>query len=139
VNLDEEIRRFEYKVEAGAEFAMTQPVYDARVFEHFIRRTEHCRIPTLVGILPLRSYRNAEFLTNEVPGMQVPERVLERLVRAKSADDAKEIGIEVAREALLESMPMAQGVYIMPPFGSVKAALSVLEAIPSDMRAGAVG
>ena len=130
VNLDEEIRRFEYKVEAGAEFAMTQPVYDAAVFERFVRRTEHCRVPILVGILPLRSYRNAEFLTNEVPGMEVPERILERLGRSESADHAREVGIEIAREALLAAMPMAQGVYVMPPFGSVTAALSVLEALP---------
>ncbi|MEZ5064646.1 MAG: bifunctional homocysteine S-methyltransferase/methylenetetrahydrofolate reductase [bacterium] len=139
VNLDEEIRRFEYKVEAGAEFAMTQPVYDARVFENFIRRTEHCRIPTLVGILPLRSYRNAEFLTNEVPGMQVPESILKRLADASSADDGKAVGVEIAREALIEAMPMAQGVYVMPPFGSVSAALAVLEAIPEERRARAVG
>ena len=139
INLDEEIRRFEYKVEAGAEFAMTQPVYDARVFENFMERTAHCRIPVLVGILPLRSYRNAEFLANEVPGMDVPEPILARMAAANSPDDAKKIGIEIAQEALEEALPMAQGVYVMPPFGSVKAALSVLEVIPSDVRSVAQG
>ncbi len=136
VNLDEEIRRFEYKVEAGAEYVMTQPVYDVRVLERFIRRTEHCRIPLLVGILPLRSYRNAEFLTNEVPGMEVPERILERLARAESAEDARAAGIEIAREALLEAMPMVQGVYVMPPFGNVAAAIEVLEVVPRDQAGG---
>jgi homocysteine S-methyltransferase len=137
VNLDEEIRRFEYKVEAGAEYVMTQPVYDVRVLETFVRRTEHCRIPILVGILPLRSYRNAEFLTNEVPGMEVPEAILDRLARAESADDARSVGIEIAREALLECMPMVQGVYVMPPFGNVGSALEVLEVVPADRRAAA--
>jgi homocysteine S-methyltransferase len=130
VNLDEEVRRFEYKVEAGAEYVMTQPVYDVRMLETFVRRTEHCRIPLLVGILPLRSYRNAEFLSNEVPGMEVPEPILERLARADSADAARAVGIEIAREALLQCLPMAQGVYVMPPFGNVAAAVEVLQALP---------
>jgi len=134
INLEEEIRRFEYKVEAGAEFCMTQPVYDPGVFENFIRRTEHCRIPTLVGILPLRSYKNAEFLSNEVPGMEVPDAILQRLADAASPEDARRIGIEIAREALLESLPLAQGVYVMPPFNSVKSALQVLEALPESHR-----
>jgi len=132
VNLDEEIRRFEYKVEAGAEFVMTQPVYDPRIFEQFIRRTEHCRIPTLVGILPLRSFRNAEFLTNEVPGMEVPDAILRRMASARSDEEARATGVEIAREVLLEVMPMCQGVYVMPPFGNVKAAVQVLEAVPRD-------
>ncbi len=134
INLDEEIRRFEYKVEAGAEFCMTQPVYDSSVFENFIRRTEHCRIPTLVGILPLRNYKNAEFLSNEVPGMEVPERILKRLADSASPEDARRVGIDVAREALLDSLPLAQGVYVMPPFNSTKAALQVLEVLPESHR-----
>jgi homocysteine S-methyltransferase len=137
VNLDEEIRRFEYKVEAGAEYVMTQPVYDVRVLETFVRRTEHCRIPILVGILPLRSYRNAEFLTNEVPGMEVPEPILRRLARAESAGEARSIGVTIAREALTECIPFVQGVYVMPPFGNVASALEVLEAVPSERRAAA--
>jgi homocysteine S-methyltransferase len=135
VNMDEEVRRFEYKVEAGAEFCMTQPVYDPRVFETFVRRTAHCRIPTLVGILPLRSFKNAEFLSNEVPGMEVPDAILQRLADAASPEDARRIGIDIAREALLESLPLAQGVYVMPPFNSAKAALEVLEALPESHRA----
>lgn len=139
VNLDEEVRRFEYKVEAGAEYVMTQPVYDVRVLETFVRRTEHCRIPILVGILPLRSYRNAEFLSNEVPGMEVPEAILERLAKAESADEARAVGIEIAREALLQCVPMVQGVYVMPPFGNVAAAVEVLEALPEGSRASSTG
>jgi homocysteine S-methyltransferase len=135
INFEEEIRRFQYKVEAGAEFAMTQPVYDARTFEKFIRAIEHCHIPILVGILPLRSYRNAEFLSNEVPGMEIPESILARMAGARSADEAKEEGIRIAQEALLESAPLCQGVYVMPPFGNVAAALQVLEVLPQHERA----
>jgi homocysteine S-methyltransferase len=135
INLDEEIRRFEYKVEAGAEYVMTQPVYDAGVFEQFVRRTEHCRIPILVGILPLRSFRNAEFLSNEVPGMHVPDSTLKRMADAESPDEAKAEGILIAQEALLESLPLSQGVYVMPPFGNVRAALEVLAVLPEDQRA----
>lgn len=134
VNMDEELRRFEYKVEAGAEYVMTQPVYDPAVLERWVRRTEHCRIPLLVGILPLRNLRNAEFLTNEVPGMAVPDPILKRLADAASPDDARAVGIDVAREALLASLPVSQGVYVMTPFNSVKAALDVLEALPSPHR-----
>ena len=139
VNLDEEIRRFEYKVEAGAEYVMTQPVYDVRVLETFVRRTAHCHIPLLVGILPLRSYRNAEFLSNEVPGMEVPEQILERLAKAESADRAKAVGIEIAQEALLQCVPMVQGVYVMPPFGNVAAAVEVLDVLPEGSRAKSAG
>jgi homocysteine S-methyltransferase len=135
VNLDEEVRRFEYKVEAGAEFVMTQPVYDPRVLERFVRRIEHCRIPLLVGILPLRNVRNAEFLSNEVPGMEVPASILERLSAAESPDRARAVGVEIAQEALLASLPHCQGVYVMPPFNSVRSALDVLEALPANHRA----
>ncbi|MGQ0720315.1 MAG: bifunctional homocysteine S-methyltransferase/methylenetetrahydrofolate reductase [Candidatus Eiseniibacteriota bacterium] len=135
VNLDEEVRRFEYKVEAGAEFVMTQPVYDPRVLERFVGRIEHCRIPLLVGILPLRNVRNAEFLSNEVPGMEVPTSILERLGAAESPERARAVGVEIAQEALLESLPLCQGVYVMPPFNSVKAALDVLEVLPASRRA----
>jgi homocysteine S-methyltransferase len=134
VNMDEELRRFEYKVEAGAEYVMTQPVYDPAVLERWVRRTEHCRIPLLVGILPLRNLRNAEFLTNEVPGMAVPAPILRRLADAPSPEDARAVGTDVAREALLESLPLSQGVYVMTPFNSVKAALDVLEALPPSHR-----
>jgi homocysteine S-methyltransferase len=134
INLDEEVRRFEYKVEAGAEFAMTQPVYDPRVFERFVKRTQHCRIPILVGILPLRSFRNAEFLSNEVPGMEVPSGILERMAQAESPEAARAAGIAIAREALAECIPWCQGVYVMPPFGDVAAAIEVVESVPEDLR-----
>ncbi len=79
IDLDYEIRRFEWKVEAGAEFAITQPVFDVQQLKNFLKRIEHCRIPVIPGIWPLTSYRNAEFLNNEVPGVSVPDSVLERM------------------------------------------------------------
>ncbi|MDP6461173.1 MAG: bifunctional homocysteine S-methyltransferase/methylenetetrahydrofolate reductase, partial [Gemmatimonadota bacterium] len=135
VNLDEEVRRFEYKVEAGAEYALTQPVYDVSVLERFIRRTEHCRIPTLAGILPLRSHRNAEFLSNEVPGMEVPRSILDRMKAAPTGAEGREEGIAIAKEALRECAPMVQGVYVMPPFGKIDVALEVVAAVPPELRA----
>src|SRR5215468_121226 len=78
IDLDYEIRRFEWKVEAGAEYAITQPVFDVEQLKNFLKRIEHCRIPIIPGIWPLTSHRNAEFLNNEVPGVSVPDSVLER-------------------------------------------------------------
>jgi len=126
MNLDEEIRRFELKVESGAEYVLTQPVYDVRLLENFLRRTARVKIPMLVGILPLRSYKNAEFLHNEVPGMQIPDAIRERM-RLAPSETAAEEGIRIAQEALKEAKDMVQGVYIMPPLGKYEAALRVIE------------
>jgi homocysteine S-methyltransferase len=127
MDLDEEVRRFEKKVEAGAQYALTQPVYDVRLLETFLKRIESVRIPILVGILPLSSYKNAEFLHNEVPGMQIPEEIRERMRRMETREGAQSEGVKIAREALKEARPMVDGVYIMPPFGRVEAVLNVLE------------
>jgi methionine synthase I (cobalamin-dependent)/5,10-methylenetetrahydrofolate reductase len=128
-DLEREIRRYRYKVEAGANFCMTQPVYEPELLERFLERVADCRVPTLVGILPLASHRNAEFLHNEVPGMQIPDPVRERMRTANSGEKAREEGIAIAREALLATRHLVQGVYIMPPFGRVDAAIRVLEAL----------
>ncbi len=127
MDLEEEIRRFEKKVEAGAQFALTQPVYDIQLLETFLDRIASCRIPVLVGILPLSSYKNAEFLHNEVPGMQIPEEIRERMRRVDSKEGARAEGVKIAQEALALARPMVEGVYIMPPFGRVDAALQVLD------------
>ena len=128
-DLEREVRRFRYKVEAGANFCMTQPVYQAELLERFLEQIADCRVPVLVGILPLASYRNAEFLHNEVPGMQIPEAIRERMRKAGSGDAAREEGIKIAQEALLAARPLCQGVYVMPPFGRVEGALRVLEVL----------
>ena len=127
IDLEEEVRRFEKKAEAGAQFALTQPVYDIQLLENFLDRIDRCRIPILVGILPLLSYKNAEFLHNEVPGMQIPENIRERMRRVESKEAARAEGVKIAREALTLARPMVEGAYIMPPFGRVDTALQVLE------------
>jgi methionine synthase / methylenetetrahydrofolate reductase (NADH) len=127
IDLDEEVRRFERKVEAGAQYALTQPVYDVRLLENFLKRIESCRIPVLVGILPLSSYRNAEFLHNEVPGMQIPDEIRARMKKIASKEEAREEGISIARESLAEAKPMVDGVYVMPPFGRVDSAIKALD------------
>ena len=119
---DQELRRFQYKVEAGAEFALTQPVFDPDVMERFLRRIEDCRIPVIVGILPLTSYRTAEFFNNEVPGCSVPDSILERMRRSEAE------GIAIAREILDKVRPMVQGVQIRGPVEDYRIAIEVLDA-----------
>jgi homocysteine S-methyltransferase len=132
IDLDVEVERFHRKVDAGAEYVMTQPVYDIELFDRFMERIEPCPIPVLIGILPLASHRNAEFLHNEVPGMQIPDDIRERMAEAGTGPKAREEGIRIAQEALLACMPKVQGAYIMPPFSRHKAALSVLEVLKGN-------
>lgn len=125
VDPDYELRRFEWKVEAGAEFAITQPTFDVVQLRNFLKRIEHCRIPIVSGIWPLVSYRNAEFLANEVPGVVVPESVLDRMHKVTDKDAAREEGLAIARETLLEVRDLVQGVQVSAPFGRVQYALDV--------------
>ena len=128
-DLDREVERYFKKVKAGADFLMTQPVFEIKLLEQFLKLTESKRIPTLVGILPLASYRNAEFLNNEVPGMSVPEPILEKMRAAKSKEEAWKTGIEIAKEALKQTKDMVDGVYIMPPFGRYESVLDILQVL----------
>ena len=130
VNLEEELRRFFYKVEAGAEYVMTQPVYDIRLFENFMNRIHDVKIPILLGILPLASAKNAEFLHNEVPGMSIPEHIRKRMHGAGNGEDGRAEGIRIAQEALLACRPMVHGTYVMPPFNRYDMALKVVEVLP---------
>src|SRR5499433_563496 len=129
VDLDYELRRFEWKVQAGAEFAITQPTFDVRQLEAFLERIEGYRIPIIAGIWPLVSYRNAEFLANEVPGVVVPESVLDRMQRVTDKDAAREEGLAIARETLHEIRHMVQGVQVSAPFGRVQYALDVFSVL----------
>jgi methionine synthase / methylenetetrahydrofolate reductase(NADPH) len=129
-NIDEEIRRFEYKVQAGAEYVVTQPVFDLGLLEGFLRRIEHCRIPVVVGIWPLVSLRNAEFMKNELR-VSVPESILERMGRAPTPEAAREEGIAIAREMLIAARSMVQGAQISAPLGKYASAVDVLEALGS--------
>jgi homocysteine S-methyltransferase len=139
IDLDHEIARLEQKVDAGAAYILTQPVYDPELYFRFRERISHLRVPILLGILPLASYRNAEFLTKEVPGMHVPEPIRERLRRCEDKESARLCGIDIAREALIEALPTIQGTYIMPPFNRVDSALAVLEVAADRIREGRHG
>jgi homocysteine S-methyltransferase len=123
----QELRRFEWKVEAGAEYAITQPVFDVNQLEKFLGTIEHTRIPIVAGIWPLVSHRNAEFLANEVPGVVVPPRIIERMrvASAKSKEQGVAEGIAIAREMLERVRPYVQGVQVSAPFGKVDLALEV--------------
>jgi methionine synthase I (cobalamin-dependent)/5,10-methylenetetrahydrofolate reductase len=122
-----ELRRFEWKVEAGAEYAITQPVFDAGQLEAFFQRIGGDHIPIIAGIWPLVSVRNAEFLANEVPGVSVPDAIIARMRRAndKSKEHAVAEGIAIAREMLERVRPLVQGVQVSAPFGKVELALQV--------------
>ncbi|MCI0352015.1 MAG: bifunctional homocysteine S-methyltransferase/methylenetetrahydrofolate reductase [Acidobacteriales bacterium] len=135
VNLDEEVRRFEYKVEAGAELAITQPVFDVALLETFLRRIEHCRIPIIAGIWPLVSVRNAEFMKNELR-VSVPDSIIARMAAATNAEAARAEGIAIAREMLLAIRGMVQGAQISAPLGRYSSAVDVLEALGSRVGAG---
>jgi homocysteine S-methyltransferase len=129
LEIDHEIRRFHYKVEAGAEFAITQPVFDIRQLEGFLKRIEGCRIPIVAGVWPLTSLRNAEFMNNEVPGVHVADEIMERMRKAEMAGNAREEGIAIARETVEQIKDRVQGVQVSAPFGRYQAALDVLEGL----------
>jgi homocysteine S-methyltransferase len=129
IDLDQEVRRFRYKVEAGAEFAVTQPVFDAAELQRFLERIADFRIPIVAGLTPLESLRHAEFMANELPGVRVPEAVVERMRRADAAGHARAEGIAIARETLAAIRPMVRGVQISTAAGAVETALTVMEAV----------
>jgi homocysteine S-methyltransferase len=128
-DMEKEVRRLEEKVKAGAEYIMTQPVYDPRTVEAFLAMIRHLKTPVLIGILPLYSHKNAEFLHNEVPGMRIPDEIRERMRQAGSGEQAQGAGVRIAQDALLAAREQAQGAYIMPPFNKVDLAVRVVEAL----------
>jgi len=132
IDLDLEVERYRMKVDAGAEFAFSQPIYEPKLLETFLDRTRDIKpIPIFVGILPLASLRNAEFLHNEVPGMQVPDTIMDLLRKASTKEAQREIGMSVAKETLAHSKQLdaIQGAYIFPPFGNYQAVAKLLEVI----------
>jgi homocysteine S-methyltransferase len=123
-DIDNEVRRFAFKVEAGAEFAITQPVFDMRLLEEFLRRIEQFRIPVIAGIWPLTSLRNAEFMKTDLR-VSMPDEILARMAAASTPEAARAEGVAIAREMLEEARPMVQGVQISAPFGKYIAAAQV--------------
>ncbi len=128
LNLDEELHRFEWKVRAGAEYVVTQPVFDAAMLKRFLKSIEPFRIPLIAGIWPLTSFRNAEFMVNELR-VPVPEHFLARMRAAEDAAAARAEGVAIAQEILAEVRPLVQGVQISAPFGRYEMAIAVAEAV----------
>jgi len=130
-DLDDEVRRFEYKVEAGAEFAVTRPVFDVGTFERFLARVEGARLPLLVGLWPFESVLNAEFMANEVPGVRVPEAVVERMHRAGdvSPEAAAAEGVAIACEIGRELEGAVQGIHIATPSDRIECVIEVLSGL----------
>jgi methionine synthase / methylenetetrahydrofolate reductase(NADPH) len=124
---ERELRRLEDKKLAGAELVMTQPVYDPRSLDRFLEDAAPLGLPVMVGILPLASHRNAEFLHNEVPGMSIPAEYRDRMAKVGAGPAARAEGIRIAQEALAAVKDRVAGAYVMPPFNRVDAALAVLE------------
>jgi homocysteine S-methyltransferase len=129
LNLDEELRRFEYKVEAGAEFAITGPIFDLAAFDIFYRRIERFGVPILAGLWPFDSALNAEFMANEVPGMQVPEEWLRRMRCTEGAEAAAAEGVAIARDIAAAVKDRVQGFQLSNATGRVLRVLEVLDGV----------
>jgi homocysteine S-methyltransferase len=127
-DIEHELRRFHYKVEAGAEYAITQPVFDLRLLEEFLKATEDCRIPVIAGIWPLTSLRNAEFMKNDLR-VSMPEEIMLRMAQCTTPDVARREGILIAQEMLEAVRPMVQGVQVAAPFGRYMAAAEVIASV----------
>jgi homocysteine S-methyltransferase len=110
------MRRFEWKVQAGAEYVVTQPVFDLGLLERFVRRVEHLSIPVIAGIWPLTSLRNAEFMVNELR-VAVPEAFMERMRGTENAEQARREGVAIASEMVRGVRPLVQGVQLSAPLG----------------------
>jgi methionine synthase / methylenetetrahydrofolate reductase(NADPH) len=133
-DMDNEIRRFAYKVEAGAEYAITQPVFDLKLLETFLKRIEGFRIPIIAGIWPLSSLRNAEFMKNDLR-VSMPDEIIVRMQKAETPEHARAEGILIAREMLAAVRPMIQGVQVSAPFGRYACAVEILEVVLPQERA----
>jgi methionine synthase / methylenetetrahydrofolate reductase(NADPH) len=134
VNVELEVERFYWKVDAGAEYAISQPVFDPAALLEFIDRSAAYMkkegiepVPVVAGVWPLQSLKNAEFLLHEVPGVTIPDEVMERMRQAGSAEKEKEVGMEVAREQIAEILPHVQGLQVSTPFGRIKPAVSLMK------------
>jgi methionine synthase / methylenetetrahydrofolate reductase(NADPH) len=132
-NFDQELERFGAKVEAGAEFAMTQPLYELSTLTRFLEAAGKPRIPVLLGLLPLQSHRHAEFLHNEVPGIVIPEHA--RRAMRDAGDRGIDVGIEMCLDLLVEARALVEGAYLMPSFGRYEVVARVVEAVVPGARA----
>ncbi len=127
INLDEELRRLDWKIEAGAEYMITQPVFDLRLLEQFMKRIEHVHLPLLCGIWPLISYRNAEFMNNEVPGASVPPDILSRMRKTTTKEEGFREGVAIARETYDRVKNDVAGVQLSAPMGRIEGIFMMME------------
>jgi len=127
-DIENELRRFKYKVEAGAEYAITQPVFDLRLLEVFLERIKDFRIPVIAGIWPLTSLRNAEFMKNDLR-VSMPEEIMLRMAQTDSPDAARREGVLIAQEMLEAVRPLVQGVQVSAPFGRYALAAEVIASV----------
>jgi methionine synthase / methylenetetrahydrofolate reductase(NADPH) len=128
-NIDEELRRFEFKAQAGAEFVVTRPVFDVPAFEKLIRRMEPAKLPVLAGVVPFESVRHAELMANEMPGVLVPPRLLDRMRGADGSAGAAVVGLAIARETAAALRGMVQGLQVSTLSGDVETAAAVLDGL----------
>jgi homocysteine S-methyltransferase len=128
-NLDEELRRFDYKVEAGAEFVVTRPVFDLPGFDAVLPRLRAAGLPILAGVFPFDSARRAEFMANELPGVRVPPALLDRMRAAGPPEAAAAEGIAIARELAVELRSRVQGLQVSTPSSQIDAALAVIDGL----------
>ena len=132
IDVEEEVRRFADKIEAGAEYFFSQPVYLPELLDTFLSATaDFPVVPFFIGILPLASLRNAEFLHNEVPGMQIPDEIMQRMRSAHSKEAQQEQGIRIAQDMIKQAIshPRITGIYLFPPFGRYDNILKVMEVL----------
>ncbi len=127
INLDEELKRLEWKIEAGAEYMITQPVFDIRILERFMKRIAGVKVPLICGIWPLVSYRNAEFMNNEVPGASVPGEILERMRKTTTKEEGFAEGVTIARETFERVRGNVAGIQISAPMGRIEGIFTILE------------
>lgn len=128
INLDEELRRLDWKIEAGAEYIVTQPVFDIKILERAMRRIEHVKLPLLCGIWPLISYRNAEFMNNEVPGASVPPDIMDRMRKTTTKEEGFDEGVKIAKETYEHVKSEVAGVQLSAPMGRIEGIFRILGA-----------
>jgi homocysteine S-methyltransferase len=126
IDLDEELRRLDWKIEAGAEYIVTQPMFDVRILERCLRRIEHVKLPIVAGIWPLVSFRNAEFMNNEVPGASVPPEIMERMRRTTTKEEGFAEGVKIAKETYELLRGVVAGVQLGAPMGRIEGVFSIL-------------
>jgi homocysteine S-methyltransferase len=130
IDLDLEIERLELKYEAGAEFIMTQPVFDPDILFNFLERTKNIKLPVIAGVWPLISYKNAEFMNNEVPGASVPPEIMKKMKKAGSSQEQLATGIEIAKQSITAIAPYVQGIAVSVPLNNIAATMDVLSVLP---------